>query len=357
MLKDLSQAKTLSKKYQIPLEDILLIALNCSGINADLSDKRIRFRLKLDGCKEEFYIGVCVNTGESPFYFRVNDLFLNKEHIGKIIERENDTCDSTYFRRNKTAMTLNSNSRSRCFGCKFCGTYNLDAEDLNSLLLQQKLSNYFKKFLAQNKIKDLSNFVDIGICTGCFLSEELTVDHILMVRNVLKRFKFDKELKYLGSQIRSENSFKILKEKAMPFSLYLTIEVFNNREKWLRSSKADVTINEAKNILKLSAKYGFEYTFLYILGIEPVDVVIKRFKEFAPLINSRFPIINLFQIYIPNQRKYRAKNADKIEYYLKVRKELEKIFKKKKMRPRPWEDYRGLWYLRFGNEPIKDYRI
>jgi len=42
---------------------------------------------------------------------------------------------------------------------------------------------------------------------------------------------------------------------------------------------------------------------------------------------------------------------------LKSDKELEKIFIKSNLRPRPWENYRSLWYLTFGDEKIKGIRM
>lgn len=52
----------------------------------------------------------------------------------------------------------------------------------------------------------------------------------------------------------------------------------------------------------------------------------------------------------------RHETANNIEYYLKSRKIIEEIFSQTKMRPRPWEDYRSLWYLKFLNEELDDIR-
>jgi hypothetical protein len=355
MLQNILQAEKLSKKYSIPIEDIILIALNCCGINADIPEKRIRFKLKLNTYEELFYLAICVNTSKSPFSLRGDDLFFNGNQIGYITERENDTCDSTYFRRNKTVLTLNSNSRSKCRGCKFCGTYNQDAEDVNDLLTEDRLIKRIVEILEQNSLEDLSSFIDVSICTGCFDNEEDALDHVLMVRKVLKNFCFDKELKYIGSQITSEKSFETLRN-IKPFSLYLTLECFTRRKELLRHHKANITIPEAKKILKSSIDKGFNTTILYILGLDPLEVVMKKFKELYSYMN-RFPIINLFQNYLPEQEPLRIPEAKNIEYYLKARKELEKIFQNSNLKPRPWENYRPLWYLIFNNKEINDIRI
>lgn len=355
MLQNILQVEKLSRKYNIPPEDIILIALNCCGINADIPEKRIRFKLKLNTFEELFYLAICVNTSESPFFLKDNNLFLNRDRIGLVMEKENDTCDSTYFRRNKTVLTLNSNSRSKCRGCKFCGTYIQDAEDVNNLLTEDRLIERITEILEQNCLKDLSNFIDVSICTGCFPNETDTLNHILMVRKVLKIFNFNKELKYIGSQITSRRSLEILKY-IKPFSLYLTLECFTRRKELLRHNKATLTISKAKRILKSSIDKGFNTTILYILGLDTLEIVIKRFKELLPCI-TRFPVINLFQSYLPEHESLRVPEAKNIEYYLKARKRLEKILRNSGLRPQPWENYRPLWYSTFSNEKINDIRI
>ena len=356
MLENISQIKEFSKKYNILSQDIILIALNLFGVNAVIPDDRIRFKLKLNTCDEIFYLAVCVNTGKSPFYLREKDLYLNECLMGTIIEKEKDTCDSTYFRRNKTALTLNSNSRSKCRGCKFCGTYSQEAADIHNLLTEDKLASHINDLLLENNLKDLSNIIDVGICTGCFNDEEDTLEHILMVRKVLKNFGFHKELKYLGSQILSERSLEILEKQAKPFSLYFTLECFTRRKELLRHHKAKITTSQARNVLLSAKKRGFNTTFLYILGLDPLESLVKEFRELLPCI-TRFPVINLFQNYLPEHTFLKILEANNLEYYFRARKELEKVFAPTDLMPRPWEDYRGLWYLSFGNKKIDDIRI
>lgn len=356
MLKDDRQIEGLSKKYSIPKEDVILIALNLCGVVSDIKDGRIRFKLKLNTREELFYFAVCVNTGNSPFRLKNGDLLFNGRKIGDVMEMEKDTCDSTYFRRGKTAMTLNSNSRSKCRGCKFCGTYRQDAEDTYNLLTEERIIDYVENLILRNNLRDLSGITDIGICTGCFKNEEEALAHILLVRRLLKKYGFSGELKYLGSQITSEKSFEILKKEAQPFSLYLTLECFERRKELLRYSKAEVTLPKARKILKMAKSKGFNVTVLYILGLDRSEALIREFGKLMPEV-TRFPLINLLQNYQPGQESLRIEEAKDIEYYLKVRKDLEKIFTASSIRPRLWEDYRGLWYLKFANEEINGIRI
>ncbi len=357
MLTGVADAKNLGRQYDVPPEDILLIALNLCGVKTrETNEKRIRFRFKLKNRSEFFYLGLCVNTGESPFLLKENKIFLREENIGIVYEKERDTCDSTYFRRNRTALTLNSNSRSRCRGCKFCGTYSQKAEDINNLLTEAKLIDYIKKLLSNKRKPDLSDIVDIGICTGCFPSEKDAVNHILMVKKVLKKFSFNGNLKYIGSQLKSKESLIKIEKFAKPFSLYFTTECFERRNELLHLYKAMISIRQMENILKMSKRMGFDTTILYISGLDSLKTVFKRFKELLPSM-TKFPIVNLFQNYLPQQESIRIAEARDIKYYLETRKQLEEIFLPTTIRPRLWENYRGLWYLKFGNETIDGYRI
>jgi hypothetical protein len=362
MLKNIKQAKQLSKEFKIPIEDILLISLNCCGVNTNLPFKRIRFRLALKSKPyDEVYLGLPVHY-DSPFRLLPSAfpdeyrLFFDNYEIGKVREIENDTCDATYFRRNKTYLTLNSNSRSKCRGCAFCGNVNLDPNDNYDLTTEEKLRNYLKEFLHNHKLSDFSHLVGVGICTGCFRDEEETLNHILLVRKVFREFGFNNEIIYIGSQITKNRSLRILKQSASPFSLYLTLECFRRRKILLKPLKAKITLQKAREIIKRAIDTGFNSTFLYILGLDPLEVVVKEIERFANIV-SRFPIINLFQPYVEWQKKLRDPFASSIEYYLQIRKELEEIFVDKPFRPRPWENYRSLWYFKFGEEEIRDIRI
>ena len=240
---------SLAKKYAIPVTDVLLIALNRYGIHAEVPDNRLRFKLKLLTCKGAFYVAVCVNTFLSPFTLHHNKLYLGSEVIGIVFDIEKDTCDSTYFRRNRTELTLNSNMRSRCFGCTFCGTYKLDADDGFDMSSDEKIYEYIEQFMKNNGMANLENLVRLTICTGCFASEERLIEHILSVYRVFQQFGFNKRIRYIGSQIRSEKAMRILSEQIRSFSLSLTVECFTNRERRMRKEKASLSIEEIKEVL------------------------------------------------------------------------------------------------------------
>lgn len=347
----------LVSKYSVPVTDVLLIALNRYGIRVNMPDNRLRFKLKLCTCDSIFYLAVCVNTFPSPFTVNEeNQLCLDGDVIGKVFDIEKDTCDSTYFRRNRTELTLNSNMRSRCAGCTFCGTYNLEAEDGFDMSTEEKISEYVENFLEENQMADLSNLVRLTICTGCFASEERLVEHILSVHRVFQKYGFNKRIRYIGSQIRSEKSMHVLAKQIQAFSLSLTVECFTNRERRMRTEKASLGIEKIEKVLALSLAHGFSTNYLYIVGLDELDDMKRGIQKFTKVIN-RLPIFQIMQNYVATHENERIESAKNIEYYLQARQLIEFCFRDTNYVPRLWENYRGFFYTEYQNRPLNGIKI
>lgn len=67
---------------------------------------------------------------------------------------------------------------------------------------------------------------------------------------------------------------------------------------------------------------------------------------------SAFPIINVYQTQTTGQASILTEEGKSLRYYLESRKEIEKIFKDEKYRPKRWENYRPLWYKYFDDEEL-----
>lgn len=374
LIGSLEHARHLAMRYKVPLTDVILMALNIEGVHCPFATHgRIRFRMIPISSEEEFFIAL-TNTNKSRWVIDNGQLFFADKLVASVGKVENDTCDTTYFRRFipcrtgtlkkfpkmmlGTAMTINSNSRSSCFGCKFCGTYSLDSEDAEgqNLTTKPKLRTKLNSILRREGLIDLSHIVEIGLVTGCFDSENEAVDHLLMLNGVLRNeYDFRGELKYVGASIRSPRALRILAENTAPFGIALTIECFTRRDQLLRITKR-LSLDQCREILTQAKSLGISTTILYIMGLDPLDVFQEQMNKYLPLL-TEFPVINTMQEYVCGQAQLRHSTARSLEYYLHARQIVENIFRNREFQPLVWENYRGLFFTEYLGKPIHDPKI
>ena len=357
----LSKLAYLSEKYQIPITDLIVLCLNLRGISVESSkeykDKNInRARYNLDLIADSMSIfrasAVSPNT---PFKLIDMQILIENVVIGEVHNFVNDTCDETYFRKNGLHLTLNSNSRSKCSGCKFCGTYTLNSDDANDLTSEVKLKNKIEEIMKSRNKEDLTWLHSIGAVTGCFKEEKDVIDHLIMIKNVFSEYGFDGEIQYIGSQICSRKGLERL-AKSGQFSLYLTVECFENRQQLMRKEKTAITLERGREILKDAKELGMDTSFLYILGLDSIKGMKDEFRKYKNVI-TRHPLINIFQNYVSEHERLRDSDAMYIDYYINAMKIIEDIYLDTKMRPRLWENYRSPWTTKYGKEAIDIDRI
>lgn len=346
----------LSNKYNVPLNDLLYIYLNISGLNSKIDFPRLRMTIKMVDSDEVFYFGLA-NRKESDFSLDDNKIYFFDEHIADVTFIENDDCASSYFRKNKTVVTLNSNRRSSCVGCKFCpNNLELNSDDLN-LDTEEKLLKHFEMLMSSINKTDLSFLERMTICTGCFNSESKTVDHLLLVYNTAKQLNFNGTLHYIGSEIKSPEAMETIKRNVDKFMMTFTVECFTNRYLVLRGTKASVTLDEYKKLMLQAMSYGFVVNYIYILGLDNLFDVLNNMTELKDYVNY-FPSINLFQPHVNEHNDLISLDAyNNLEYYLIVRKKLEDLYREKGYKPRSWECYRPLWYSYFDGKFSDEIRI
>ena len=334
----------LSREHNLNVEDILMIALNAMGAHSTEYDfPRMRFRLALQTkINDPIYTIVPTQKINSPFYLQEGHLFLKGHVIGKVDLLENDDVVVSYFRKGGKVLTLNSNVRSKCAGCSFCPNVLEKASDTRFSVLED-LSNYFKNLAHSKGWQDLSQLEIITVCTGCFLRENLAVDHLIMVKKAASENGFIGKIQILTSVIRSREAMKTIKERLGDFKLTLTVECFTNREKILKKSKADLSFQETKVILKNSKEIGFDTNFTYIVGIDSLDIAIPKISELSQCINT-FPNFQVYQPHNAFMETFSTPESRNIEYFLKARINIEHIFAGTDLMPQSWENYRSLWY-------------
>lgn len=355
----------LARLYNVPVEDVLFIALNLHGVKINgCCFNRMRMAIKIIDddifCYSKnlkvfnFYFALPVNQ-DSPFSIDNNRLFFDQKVIAETRDVSEDFCDSNYPRREGTVLNINPNSRTSCRGCQFCYTGYQIPRDRKKIACELDIRDFFEEWLAENKKDDLSSLIQIAVVTGCYNSNEELASFLLMLRKVLNSYNFSGEIFYLGSQITDNNVLKKLVD-IQPFCYCFSLDCFEDREYFLRDRKSAVTIDSAFDLMNFAKSIGHRVNFSYVLGLESLSIVEKYFLLGIDYINS-FPIINTLQIHKYHDKSLMNVEANNIEYFLEARKILENIFAKTNMEPREWENYRSLWFLKFREKNLTGIRM
>lgn len=362
---NLKKIERLSGNYNFPIEDVLFIALNFYGVNFACDFNRMRMGLSVTNNKLlpnafnlgilDFYFALPINI-KSPFLVSEGKLFFDGEVIGDAIEPSEDFCDSNYPRRKGTVLNMNPNSRTTCRGCRFCYTAYQVPRDKKRIFCETDIRNFFKGWKSGQDLVDLSHLIQVAVVTGCYNTNNDLKRFLLSLNKVLPEERFNGEIFYLGSQITNKKSLEDL-SIIKSFCYCLSLECFERRESLLRDKKKRLSLQNAYELMDFAKRQcGFRVNFSYIIGLESLGVVERYFRKSLTYITS-FPIVNTIQIHkYHDSEKLLDPEVYDIEYFLKARRALEGIFLPTEMRPRPWEDYRSLWFLKFGDEVLSGIR-
>ncbi|MFD6398986.1 radical SAM protein [Nocardia sp. NPDC060249] len=354
MLKSTAHADRLASEWGIGAEDIVLIALNACGLDADIDVSRLRFRLRLRSRPDvQLYMILSLGRRRSPFRLDGKRILLDGDPIADIDADEADDAVLGYWRNAGRVLTLNSNARSACTGCVFCPNTLEEAND--PPLGFDDLATYFATLAAERGEPDLAGVEKITVCTGCFRYEDIALKHLRQVREAMSAHNCGGDLHFLSSVLTSSAG---IAEAARlgPFQLTITAEAFTKRNLILKDSKASVLPADMVRALGDGVTAGLRTDFTYIVGLDPLDVMERWLREFVPVC-TEFPNFQVFQAHTALMDVYVADGARDIEYYLAARRTIEELFGPTGLRPLPWENYRPLWYLSFADEPLVGERI
>lgn len=345
LISSVDDIRHLSSKYGVSEEDVLMIGLNGSGIEVEELDYD-RGRFVMDPMQGRKYFTALTITSAplSPFKYKEGDVLLGEQQVGSGGPINKDTCLESYWRANGHQLTLNSNSRSHCKGCKFCGSFRLESQDRALSTVEDFRQKALE--LSRENNSDLSELEAIGLVTGCFPSERDLVTHLTNLRLGFSELGFKGEIRYIGSQLRSREALERLREQG-PLGLHLTVESFSRREKLMKKTKASLDLDSGREMLDIAKGMGIDTSFLYIAGLDSLDVVKNELPKYQDVL-TRLPQIQVFQAYRPSQLELRVDEARTLDYFLEMRKIVESIFPS--MHPDPSNNYRSLWYRTYNGQ-------
>lgn len=356
MIDSHQQAQTHAAKWGLPVEDVLLIALNACGVDSTLDKPRMRFRLRLHTRPgDQRYLILSLGRRTSPFTLTEDAIWLGGEPIADVDALEDDDAVLAYWRNDRRVMTLNSNARSQCTGCVFCPNTLEDAADPH-LREENELDAHFAAIVADAGMDDLSGVEAVTVCTGCFHHEHLALDHLRKVRAAMRRQGCDGRLQFLSSVLTTPEGLRAAAEELGPFHLTLTAECFTNRERILKSSKAALEPAAMVEILGRAKDLGVTTDFTYIVGLDDLETAAEQLRAFVP-VTTTFPRFQVYQSHNRLMDLYAAPGAGGIEYYLQARQAIEELFADTGLRPQSWENYRPLWYTTFAGEELDSVRV
>lgn len=352
----LRDAERLARQYQVPIEDVLLIALNLYGVDSLDGHNRARLTVSLTTAPHErFLVVVPLNRAGSPFRLYGTELTLDGSVVAEVHSVDADAAIGGYFRAGGEVLTLNPNARSRCTGCAFCPT-TLEVSADPRMTADAELAELLHALGAQSPRGDLTAVREVTVSTGCFEREDLAIDHLRSLRRVLARQGLTPRVGFLSSVLRGDAAFAALGAEVAPFLLYVTIECFTRRALMLKSSKADLTPDEMPDLLRRARAAGLDTSFNYVVGLDPLEPLESYARRLAPQV-SVFPNFQVFQAHSLFMESLRTPAGGDLEFYLVARRELEAVFAPLGLRPESWRNYRPLWYFEFAGTPLTGLRI
>ncbi|MBQ2672833.1 hypothetical protein IJG01_02590 [Candidatus Saccharibacteria bacterium] len=354
--RDRSSWVDLSCKYGVPTEEIGLIDFNRTGICLEGKEVKVGFRARFNA--ELFYhddfswFALPVRTPkDSEFHARGKTLSFLGEQVGTLDRPVLDTCNMSY-QRGEHLLNLNSRSRSNCAGCKACVHNDKSLYDDTVIKDHQELrtkSDLYRFFaLEEQRGLNVCDLEQIAVVTGLFADEQDALQHLKDVADVAKNFGFHGEILYFGCQIMSPS---VIEQFAMlgNTSIVFAIDNFTERKTKLSRAKSSIELADFYKSMMVAKKSGIQTTFAYVVGLDNLSDLSEGFSYFEEVC-TRFPVANIFQIQTDLQAKVINDEAKNLEYYVRARKCIEEIFDANAMRPRRWENYRPLWYRKFGDE-------
>lgn len=349
----LGDIESLAIQYRVPVEDVLLMAINLYGISSHQDRHRARVAVRLVRAPHvAWQVIVPLNAEASPFELSGEDLTIQGQLVAHVERIDADEAVGGYFRAGGRAATLNPNARSRCTGCAFCPN-TLEAAADPRLAEDRALDELLAALVEQHPRRDLTELVEVTVSTGCFEREQAAVEHLVGLRAALSRHRITARIGFLTSVVHSREAFEELAAEVAPFVLRLTAECFTRRDLMLKASKAVLSVEQMPHLLARARRAGLDTSYTYIVGLDPLRDLVAGIAALVPHI-TEFPNFQVYQAHNSIMAGLRSPDADDLTFYLEARRAIERIVGPTGLRPVAWECYRPLWYFTFAEEPLID---
>jgi len=355
MIETLDDVRTAAATYGVPVFDATMIAMNACGASSTHDLSRGRMQVRLPDNDETWQVILPLDADWAPFALEADRIVIDREATCEVVELENDDVVLTYLRAGGASLTLNTHSRSTCTGCLFCPNVIEDAADA-TLRKEEELRELLEWVVADNGWPDLSGVEVITVCTGCFQTPAAAIQHMSAVQSAARAGGFRGRLHLLSSVIRDRADLEQIAAELLPFHLTLTVECFTRRELILKQSKASLTMDDCCRILDDCAELGIDADFTYVVGLDPLDVTVAGLRRLAAHVTA-FPRLQVYQAHNEYMRRARTPEAASLEYFLEVRRSVERSYADAEVAPKSWENYRPLWYTDFCGERVTGPRV
>lgn len=341
----------LALRYRVPLEDVLLIAVNLRGVRGDRPRNRARLSLRLVREPDTpWMVIVPLNSVDSPFTLCGQELRLGSTVVAHVEHVAGDDAVGGYFRDHGRAVTLNPNARSRCTGCAFCPN-TLEGAGDPRLTEQTMLTSLLEALAATTATESLEQVRVVTESTGCYRREGAAVRHFVDLRQVLTEMGVSPRLGFLSSVVRSDAALRTLADRVAPFTLWLTVECFTRRDLLLKDTKADLTPDEMPDLLARARAAGLDTSFNMVVGLDPLDRLADGVRALAAH-STEFPNLQVYQAHTALMSSLRTPGAGQLEFYLAARTRLENELAGTGLMPVWWHCYRPLWHYEFAGQPL-----
>ena len=346
---------SLASEFNVPSSEILLIAINLFGVNADVPQTRARLDITLyDAPDHPWRVIVPTNAAASPFTLSGGVLRIGTFGVGSVATDVPDDAVGGYFRWGGRAATVNPNARSRCVGCAFCPN-TLEAASDPRATTDQTMKDLVAVLERAHPDGHLHSLAEVTISTGCYGTESAALAAVLRLTEALRERGSRPRIGLLSSVVTSREALRELSREVDGFILRLTVECFERRGLLLKQSKAALDLQDAVRIATTARDLGLDVSYTYVVGLDS-SVGLSRGNETLLPLATRWPNFQVYQAHNAIMEILRDPKAANLRYYLEARMNIETTAKRYGLTiaPANWEGYRSLWYNTFAGAPIHE---